>query len=75
MLARLVEGGNAHVSIGTGGSPVLPVLKVSLRAEHFFEGDFAGGGSGVVLVHGHSIAQKRFGASFFSCFYEFFFLL
>ena len=72
MLAGFVEGGNALASVGASGSPVLPVLKVSLRAEHFFEGDFAGG-SGVVLSHGYSIAQKRFGASFFSCFYEFFF--
>ena len=74
MLAGFVEGGNALASVGASGSPVLPVLKVSLRAEHFFEGDLAGGGgSGVVLSHGYSIAQKRFGASFFSCFYQFFF--
>ena len=56
MLAGFVEGWNAHVSVGASGSPVLPVLKVAFRAEHFFEGDFAGGGSGVVLVHGYSIA-------------------
>ena len=71
MLAGFVEGGNALASVGASGSPVLPVLKVSLRAEHFFEGDFAGG-SGVVLSHGYSIAQKRFGASFFRVFMSFF---
>ena len=56
-LAGFVEGGNALASVGASGSPVLPVLKVSLRAEHFFEGDFAGGGV-ICIFHVWSIGKK-----------------